>query len=79
MKLADYLTINHMTYKEFADVAGLSVPSIWKLACGKAKPTLDTMLMIERATDNKVTGQDFLHQHGSTAMEEIAPPQKPEA
>lgn len=67
MQLAEYLIENRMTYKEFADMAGLSVPSIWKIANLRAKPTLDTMVAIERASDGRVTAQDFAHAYGAGA------------
>jgi transcriptional regulator with XRE-family HTH domain len=69
MTLAEYLASKHMTYAEFAEITTLSVPTIWKLANGKVKPSLDTMLIIERASDGSVTAQDFSHQHGGVSPE----------
>lgn len=69
MNLADYLQTKRLTYAEFAEIATLSVPTIWKLANGKVKPSLDTMLIIERASDGAVTAQDFSYQHGGVSPE----------
>lgn len=44
---------------DFAVVIGCSQPHISKLASGDVRPSLETLLKIERATDGAVTARDF--------------------
>ncbi len=59
MTLEDYLAREGLSQTEFAQAIGLSEASVSRLVNGLQKPTLDTILTIERVTRNAVKAKDF--------------------
>lgn len=59
MRLSEYLKKNVLTQSAFAEKIGRSIASVSRLANGRQKPDLDTLLAIERETDGKVRACDF--------------------
>ena len=61
MTLKEYLILKKLTQKKFAEICGVTQPTICRLIKKKVSPTLDTAIKIAKATKNKVNFQDFKH------------------
>ena len=59
MKLVNYLKRNQITRDEFAAMIGVDRVSVWRWENGRVFP-LRHLEAIARATDGKVTANDFL-------------------
>ena len=55
MTLSDYLWEKRMSQREFAKLSGIHVNMISRLVKGRRKPSLETMMRIARATEDKVS------------------------
>lgn len=58
MFLTEYLKRNELSKKEFADIAGLCIPTIFQLYKGKTIQ-LPTAIKIQRATHGKVSCEEI--------------------
>lgn len=68
MQLSEYLASKRIRLQDFADLIGLSVPTVSKLANGVNRPTFATMEAILKATGGEVTANDFAAQHRSASQ-----------
>ena len=69
MTLHDYLSGSRLTNTEFAALVGVNQANISRLRRGKFSPTLDLMTRIAKATDGKVTPNDFMARETSPTPE----------
>jgi transcriptional regulator with XRE-family HTH domain len=60
MKLAAYLKRKKMRPSRFAEKVGVPASTILRILAGQRTPRLETILMIEEATENEVTLGDFI-------------------
>ncbi len=59
MKLADYLSANGISQSKFAELIGITQPTVSDLCAGKHSPRMETAERIMRATRGQVTANDF--------------------
>lgn len=59
MQLSDYLKLRRMTATQFAEMIGVSVATVSRIANGINRPDWDTLDKIEAATDHAVSMADF--------------------
>ncbi len=71
MKLKDYLRHKGENQASFAERVGLHQSSVSRLADGEIRPSMQTMIAIEAATDGWVTLADFAEQHAASAPDAI--------
>jgi len=60
MKLRQYLKENGIVHKYFADKLGVKPPHLSMWISGRVKPSLKTIVMIEKETKGKVTILDWI-------------------
>jgi len=59
MKLKHYLRSNRINQAQFAKRCGLSTATISRIISGERQPSLKVMQIIFRASNGKVTANDF--------------------
>ena len=59
MKLKEYLKINNIKAKDFAEKIGVTPAYVTLIHQGKRWPRVDLMRRITEATDGQVTANDF--------------------
>ncbi|QDP62490.1 MAG: hypothetical protein Unbinned5079contig1000_17 [Prokaryotic dsDNA virus sp.] len=59
MKLRHYIRQNKLTQTKFAHKCGLSKATVSRIIAGERQPSLRVMQIIYRATEGKVTPDDF--------------------
>ena len=52
--LASYIQANGVSRKQLAETLGVDRTTLWRLAAGKTRPSLDTMLAVQKATNGAV-------------------------
>ncbi len=59
MTFEDYLIKYNLTYAKFAKLSGLTRDKVRKYALRKTKPSLQSVIAIQKATNNEVQPIDF--------------------
>jgi DNA-binding transcriptional regulator YdaS (Cro superfamily) len=59
MKLKTYLKSEALTLKQFADKVGCTPGAVWQWATDYQKITAENALLVEKATDGKVTRHEL--------------------
>lgn len=62
MKLEEYLSSNNLTQLKFSASAGISNVHLGRLIKGRHLPSIPMIKKIEKATNGKVTINDFLRE-----------------
>jgi 3,4-dihydroxy 2-butanone 4-phosphate synthase/GTP cyclohydrolase II len=65
MQLAEWLSLNGIKRKDFAEMVGVSPAHITQLCDGKSWPGRDVAERISRETGGQVTANDFLPSAGA--------------
>ena len=70
MKLSEYLDRQQINIAQFARMAKIPQPTLWRIARGKVSPRPLNALRIEQATNGEVTRDELLypelHERGIT-------------
>jgi transcriptional regulator with XRE-family HTH domain len=59
MQLADYLSANSISPRDFAKSIGVSKETVRRYISGERRPDLENMQTIAKATNGEVTANDF--------------------
>lgn len=60
MTLSDYIAAHRMTQDEFAELIGVTQPSVGRWIAGERMPRPDTLRRIAELTAGAVTANDFM-------------------
>lgn len=60
MRLSAYLAKHHLSYREFAELVGVSDEAVRRYVSGERFPMLDVLHRIAKATRGQVTANDFV-------------------
>jgi transcriptional regulator with XRE-family HTH domain len=78
MKLSQYLSVNHISAKDFADRMGISQEAVRLYVVGKRRPRAALMAKIAHETGGMVTANDFFGDEETADEPSEAPPPAPD-